>query len=165
MQSMKNPGNDRGQVVIESFKRLSPEIARTEQLVSDNEIVCWETYDPSGKLIGYAFAKDIPEAVADIPGVEDMDRYQVFGIVDPEEYKIIKLDIAIHPEMVKEPWTTDVTEPGFEKQFVGLMVEEVSLSPDGKIDAITDATLSSTWITDGIREKIQEIIKRAKAGP
>jgi uncharacterized protein with FMN-binding domain len=36
------------------------------------------------------------------------------------------------------------------------------LSPDGKIDAITDATLSSTWITDGIRQKVQEIIEKAK---
>jgi hypothetical protein len=57
----------------------------------------------------------------------------------------------------------DVTEPGFEKQFIGLTVEEVNLSPDGKIDAITDATLSSTWITDGIRQKVQEIVEKAKA--
>jgi hypothetical protein len=59
----------------------------------------------------------------------------------------------------------DVTELGFEKQFIGLMVEEVNLSPDGKIDAITDATLSSTWITDGIRGKVEEIIKKAKSKP
>jgi hypothetical protein len=67
--------------------------------------------------------------------------------------------------MAKEPWTMDVTEPGFEKRFIGLMVEEVNLSPDGKIDAITDATLSSTWITDGIRGKVEEIIKKARSKP
>jgi len=150
---------------MEDFKRLLPQIAQMKQFVSDGEIVCWEAYDGSGKLIGFAFAKDIPEAVADIPGVEDMDRYQVFGIVDPKEYKIINLDIAIHPEMTKEPWTMDVTEPGFENRFIGLTVEEVNLSPDGKIDAITDATLSSTWITDGIREKVKEIIQKAKVKP
>jgi hypothetical protein len=150
---------------MERFKRLLPQITEMKQLVSDGEIVCWEAYDESGHLIGFAFVKDIPEAVPDIPGVEDMDRYQVFGIVDPKEYKIINLDIAIHPEMAKEPWSMDVTEPGFEKRFIGLMVEEVNLSPDGKIDAITDATLSSTWITDGIREKVKEIIQRAKAKP
>jgi hypothetical protein len=148
---------------MEDFRRLLPQIAQMRQLVGDGEIVCWEAYDESGELIGYAFAKDIPEAVADIPGAEDMDKYQVFGIIDPKEYKIINLDIAIHPEMVKEPWTMDVTEPGFEKQFIGLMVEEVNLSPDGKIDAITDATLSSTWITDGIRGKVEEIIKKARS--
>ena len=151
--------------MIEDFRRLLPQIAELKQLVSDGEIVCWEAYDGSGKLIGFAFVKDIPEAVADIPGAEDMDRYQVFGIVDPREYKMINLDIAIHPEMTKEPWTMDVAEPAFEKQFMGLMVEEVNLSPDGKIDAITDATLSSTWITDGIRQKVQEIIEKAKAKP
>ena len=148
---------------MEDFKRLLPQIAQMRQLPGDGEIVCWEAYDESGQLIGYAFAKEIPEAVADIPGAEDMDKYQVFGIIDPKEYKIINLDIAIHPEMVKEPWTMEVTEPGFEKQFIGLMAEEVNLSPDGKIDAITDATLSSTWITDGIREKVKEIIKKAEA--
>ena len=150
---------------MENFKRLLPQIAELKQLVSDGEIVCWEAYSASGQLIGYAFAKDIPEAVADIPGVEDMDRYQVFGIIDPKEYRIVNLDIAIHPEMTKEPWTIDVTEPGFENRFIGLTVEEVNLSPDGKIDAITDATLSSTWITDGIRQKVQEIIEKAKAEP
>ena len=150
---------------MESFKRLLPQIAELKQLVNNGEIVCWEAYDRSGQLIGYAFAKEIPEAVADIPGAEDMDRYRVFGIIDPKEYKIINLDITIHPEMTKEPWTIDVTEPGFEKQFIGLRVEEVNLPPDGKIDAITDATLSSTWITDGIREKVKEIIQKAKAKP
>ncbi len=150
---------------MEEFKRLLPQIARMTQVVSDGEILCWEAYDGAGKLIGYAFAKDIPEAVADIPGSEDMDKYRVFGIIDPKEYRMISLDIAIHPEMVKEPWTTDVTEPGFEKQFVGLRVDEINLSPDGKIDAITDATLSSTWITDGIRGKVEEIIKQSKAKP
>ncbi len=150
---------------MEDFKRLLPQIEQIKQLADDGEIVCWEAYDGSGKLIGYAFTKEIPEAVADIPGVEDMDRYRVFGILDPKEYKIINLDIAIHPEMTKEPWTMDVTEPGFEKQFIGLRVEEVNLSPDGKIDAITDATLSSTWITDGIREKVKEIIGKTKGKP
>ena len=148
---------------MENFKRLLPQIAELKQLVSDGEIVCWEAYSVSGQLIGYAFAKDIPEAVADIPGTEDMDKYRVFGIVDPKEYKIIDLDITIHPEMAKEPWTIDVTEPGFENRFIGMTVEEINLSPDGKIDAITDATLSSTWITDGIRQKVQEIIEKAKA--
>ena len=150
---------------MENFKRLLPQIAEMKQLVSGGEIVCWEAYDESDQLIGYAFAKDIPEAIADIPGADEMDRYRVLGIVDPVEYKIINLDIVLHPEMTKEPWTMDVTEPGFEKRFIGLKVEEVNLSPDGKIDAITDATLSVTWITDGIRQKVQEIIEKARAKP
>ena len=151
---------------MEDFKRLLPEIAEMKQLPADGTIGCWEAYDKSGNLIGYAFAKDIPEAVADVPGAEEMDRYRVFGIVDPREFKIIGLDIMIHPEMTGEPWTRDVIEPEFEKRFIGLSVTEINLFPDGKIDAISEATLSSTWVTDGIREKVQEIIKKAieKAG-
>ena len=56
----------------------------------------------------------------------------------------------------------EITEPDIEKQYIGLAVEEIDLSPDGKIDAITDATLSSTWITDAIREKVSDIIGRSK---
>ncbi len=132
------------------------------ELSSGGEIVCWEALDGGGRLIGYAFAKDIPEAVAEIPGADEMDRYQVFGVVDPQEFKILNLEVAMHPEMAKEPWTTEITEPGFGRQFFGLTGEQINLSPDGKIDAITDATLSSTWITTGIRDKVEEIVKRVK---
>ncbi len=132
------------------------------ELSSGGEIVCWEALDSDGRLIGYAFAKDIPEAVAEIPGADEMDRYQVFGIIDPQEFKIVNLEVTMHPEMAKEPWTTEITEPDFGRQFLGLTGEQINLSPDGKIDAITDATLSSTWITTGIRDKVEEIVKRVK---
>jgi len=147
---------------VEDFKRLLPEIAEIRQPVGDGALVCWEAYDSSGNLIGYAFVKDIPETVPDVPGAEDMDRYRVFGIVDPKEFKIINLDITIHPEMTGEPWSLDITEPEFEKRFIGLSVSEMSLVPDGKIDAVSEATLSSTWVTDGIREKVEEIVRETQ---
>lgn len=150
---------------MERFTRLLPEIAQIKPVASDRETIYWEAYDKSGVLIGYVFAADVPEAAADIEETEEMDKYQVLGIVDPKEYKIIALDISIHPEGPEEPWTTDITEPEFESQYIGLTVEEIDLSPDGKIDAITDATLSSTWVTDAIREKIKEIVKRTTATP
>ncbi len=144
------------------FKGLLPEIARLEPFAEAGETNCWEAYDESGRLIAYAFAADVPEVMADLPGVEEMDRYQVFGLVDPKEYKIMNLDIAIHPEIDKEPWTMDVAGPDFEKQFMGLTVKEIDLSPDGKIDAISEATLSSTWLINAIREKVEGIIKTTK---
>jgi hypothetical protein len=147
---------------IERFKQLLPEIAQARPLVSDDEVICWEVYDQSGALLGYAFAADVPETVPDIPGMEEMDKYQVTGIVEPKEYKIIKLDIALHPEGPAEPWDIRITEPDFEKQYLGLTVAEIDLSPDGKIDAITDATFSSTWLTDAIREKVRAMINRTK---
>jgi hypothetical protein len=147
---------------MENFLHLFPEITQTKPVASDGEIICWEAYDQSGVLIGYGFAADVPEAVADVGETQEMDKYQVLGIVDPKEYKIIALDISIHPEGPKEPWTTEITELEFEKQYIGLTVGEIDLSPDGKIDAITDSTLSSTWVTKAIREKVEGIIKQAK---
>ncbi len=149
---------------MEDFKRLMPEIAEIKQPIGDGATVCWEAYDASGKLLGYAFVADVPESVADIPGADEMDRYQIFGIVDPGEFRILRVEIRIHPEMTEEPWTLEVTEPEFEEKFLGLSVEEINLAPDGKIDAVSEATLSSTWIADGVREKVREIIKAAKKG-
>jgi hypothetical protein len=148
---------------MERFKKLLPGIAQIKPLAGDGETVCWEVYDEAGSLLGYAFAMDVPETVPDIPGMEEMDKYQILGIVDPEEYKIISLDISLHPEGPEEPWDIRVTEPEFEGQYIGLTVEEIDLSPEGKIDAITDATLSATWITDALREKITAIIRITKA--
>lgn len=147
---------------MEEFKRLLPQITRIEQLAGDGNILCWEAYEASDRLIGYAFVKDIPETVPDIPGADEMDRYRVFGIIDPVEYKIINLDIVLHPEMNRDPWTLEVIEPDFEKKFIGLSGSEIGLSPDGKIDAVSEATLSSTWITDAIREKVEEIVRKTK---
>ena len=134
-------------------------------MASDGETICWEAYDKLGLLIGYAFAADVPEAVAEVEETQEMDKYRVLGVVDPKEYKIIALDISIHPDGPEEPWATEITEPPFERQYMGLTVEEIDLSPDGKIDAITDSTLSSTWVTNAVREKVQKIIKKAKAKP
>jgi hypothetical protein len=150
---------------MESFARLLPGIAHIKPVASDGETICWEAYDKGGALLGYAFAADVPEAVADVGEMEEMDKYRIIGIVDPREFKIIAVDISIHPEGPEEPWATEITEPEFKGQYIGLTVEEIDLSPDGKIDAITDSTLSSTWVTDAIRERVKEIMKKTTATP
>lgn len=150
---------------MERFKRLLPEIVRIKPLAGAETMNIWEAYDESDSLLGYAFTAIVPEVVPDIPDMEEMDKYQVDGILDPNEYKMINIDISLHPEGPEEPWTMEITEPDFEKQYIGLAVEEIDLSPDGKIDAITDATLSSTWITDAIREKVSDIIGKSKRSP
>ena len=148
---------------MERFRKFLPGIAEIKPLEGEGEKSGWAAYDAAGTLLGYAFVMDVPESVPDIPGMEDMDRYLVSGAVDPKEYRIIGLDISMHPESEKdEPWDITITEAEFEGQYTGLAVEELDLSPDGKIDAITDATLSSTWITDAVREKVREIIERTK---
>lgn len=140
-----------------------PEVSRIKRVATDEETTYWEAYDSSGSLIGYVFAVDVPETAAGMEGTEEMDRYQVLGIVDPKEYKVIALDISIHPEGPEEPWAESITKPEFGKQYIRLTVDEIELSPEGKIDAITEATLSSTWVTDAIRGRIGEIIKHTEA--
>lgn len=52
-----------------------------------------------------------------------------------------------------------ITESTFTDQFKGLSAGEVALRADnGKIDAITGATISSRAVVDAVREKISEII-------
>lgn len=145
---------------MERLKRLLPGIAGIRPLGGEEGLDFWEAYDGSGKLIGYAFAAKVPEVVPDIPDMDEMDVYQVYGVVDPAEHKILNIEISLHPDGPEEPWTMEITEPEFTNQYIGLTVEEIDLSPDGKIDSVTDATLSSTWITDAIRDKVSKILKR-----
>jgi hypothetical protein len=148
---------------MERFKKVLPGIAKIEPMDGDGEAICWKAYDEAGALLGYAFVMDIPESLPDIPGMEEMDKYIVTGVIDPAEYKITALDISLHPEGPPEPWDIRITESEFEGQYIGLTIEEIDLSPDGKIDAITDASLSSTWITDALRERVREIVSKAQA--
>lgn len=145
------------------FKGLLPDTVRLEPFCGDESIELWEARDESDALVGYAFSTEVPEVVPDIPGMDEMDRYLVAGMVDPQECRIVSIEISLHPDSAGEPWTTEIAAPEFQKQYIGLSVEQIDLSPDGKIDAITDATLSSTWITDTIRKRVAQIVDRVKA--
>ena len=148
---------------MEIFKNWFPKLSSIKKITDKEEIICWEIYDEVDNLIGYGFVKDVPEGLENIPGMEEMDRYRIYGAIDPKNYRITQIDITLHPEMNKEPWSEDLINEEFEKRFIGLSCEEINLSPDGKIDAITEATLSSTWLIDGIRSKVEEIIKKTKS--
>lgn len=137
-----------------------PEVARIEPLAGSEGLDFWKAYDAAGDLLGYAFAAKVPETIPDIPGMDEMDRYFVNGMVDPKDHTIINIEIVLDPEGPEDPWTMEILEPAFSRQYGGLTVEEIDLSPDGKIDAITDATLSSTWVTNAIRDKVSEILTK-----
>jgi FMN-binding domain len=143
----------------DTFKRLLPEVARIEPLAGSEGLDFWNAYDAAGGLLGYAFTANVPETIPDIPGMDEMDRYFVNGMVDPKDHTIINIEILLDPEGPEEPWTMEIIEPAFTGQYVGLTVEEIDLSPDGKIDAITDATLSSNWVTTAVRDKVSDILR------
>lgn len=60
---------------------------------------------------------------------------------------------------------TRIEEDDFTGQFKGLALQDIGLSKDGgKIDAITNATISSKAVTDALRGQMEEIIGIIKNG-
>lgn len=145
---------------MDRFKTLIPQLGRIEPLGGEGQTNCWEAYDKAGGLIGYAFAAVAPEAAADAAELEDMDRYAIVGLVSSGDYKVIALDVSLAPGSSDNPWDPRITGPEFENQYVGLTAEEIRLSPEGRIDAISDATLSSRWVTEAVHQRVKDIIER-----
>ena len=147
-------------LMLERFQQILPEIARIKRVAEDGETVYWEAYDESGALIGFAFYLEVPESQPDLPDIEEFDKYEVLGIVNLD-CKIVTLDIAPHPDGPKDMWAGAVVESKFKEQFLELSAEEVKLSPEGKIDAVAEGTISSTLVTNAIRGKLDEISEGA----
>jgi len=88
--------------------------------------------------------------------------------IDPAGEKITGVRIAEHTETpglganIVQVRTGD-DEPWFLRQFGGLAVDEIALKPAGAIDAITAATISSTAVTDAVREGFEEFVKAGTA--
>ncbi len=110
-----------------------------------NEIVYYEAYNEGGKLIGYTF-------VAEKEGFKG--PIEIVGGVDLN-YKVTAIMVIKHTET--PGLGAKIATPGFQGQFSGVSVEELNLSPEGKIDAVTGATISSQAVVDAIREKVTEI--------
>lgn len=151
-------------LMLERFQQILPEIARIKRVAEDGETVYWEAYDESGALIGFAFYLEVPESQPDLADIEEFDKYEVLGIANLE-LKIVTLDIAPHPEGPKDMWAGAVVESKFKEQFLELSAEEVKLSPEGKIDAVAEGTISSTLVTNAIRGKLDEISEGAAGAP
>lgn len=132
----------------EKFLRLLPQAAEFKAVVKDEKVIYYEAYDKAGLLIGYAF---VTKAYG------PTDRLEVVGIVDLD-YKVAAIDVERIPGT--EVFNPLIEEPEFENEFVGLSVEELYLSPEGKVDAVTGATISSDAVTDAVRKKVEEIMQR-----
>lgn len=144
-------------LMIDRFKKLLPEIARIKRVVASEGGVYWEVYNDSGAKLGYAFCEKVPDSALDIPEAEEFDTYEVFGIVDLD-YKVAALRIVQHPDHPGDLWAEKIVEPEFGRQYLGLASDEIQLSPEGRIDGITEATISSRLITDTIKNKVEEIM-------
>lgn len=140
----------------EIFTQLVPEASSFKPVIgAENIPIYFEIYDSAGKLIGFAFYIEEVKSIS--------DKYKIWGALDLD-YKILSIKIeakAIMPG--EEPWFKKDDLSRFMDEFRGLSVDEIKLSEeDGKVDAITGATLSSRLITDTIRSKVKEVIETRK---
>jgi len=70
-------------------------------------------------------------------------------------------DVAVLSHTETPGLGSKITEKAFTAQFIGLGTDEIALSKDnGKIDAITGATISSRAATEAIQEKMIETVER-----
>jgi len=70
-------------------------------------------------------------------------------------------DVAVLSHTETPGLGSKITEEAFTAQFIGLGTDEIVLSKDnGKIDAITGATISSRAVTEAIQEKMIETVER-----
>lgn len=134
--------------LAERFKKLLPEAHSFLPIIKDGKIVYYEIYDVKGNLIAYGF-----HTRAYAP----TDRLQIFGIVDLN-YRIRTIDID-RIESGARLHNEQIIEPEFEDRLVGLSVEELALSPEGKVDAISGATLSSSAVIEATRNAIRGILE------
>lgn len=144
----------------DKFKELMPDVERIKK-ISDQESGkgYWEIYNEQGNMIALAFYLEVPETPPESDEAAEFDKYEVWGITSPElEMKI--LEIEPHPDGPENLWAEGVTEPEYAGQFLGLTTDDMRLSPVGKIDAVTDGTISSKLLAEAIRTHLEFMANR-----
>ena len=134
--------------VAQKVKRLLPDAADFKPVGKDGIVIYYEAFDKVGMVIGYAF---VTRAYA------PTDRLEIVGVVNLD-YEVLAIDVEPLPRY-PELHDATITQPAFEDEFAGLSAKDLNLSPKGKIDAITGATVSSDAVTEAVRDKLQEIMQ------
>jgi len=130
----------------EKFQELLPGSSIFIPVTKNDEIVYYKALSTDGSLLGYVF-----ETKAYGP----TDILIVYGAIDPL-LKVIAIDVDKAPEATYL-FNPDIATPEFEDQFKGLGVDDLALKPEGKIDAVTGATLSSGAVAEVVKAKIELI--------
>ncbi|HIH36459.1 MAG TPA: FMN-binding protein [Methanocellales archaeon] len=125
--------------------RIMPDAATFTPVGGEEEPVYYEAYDDAGNLVGYVFfvEKQGSQGLILLAGAIDLD------------YNVLVITVVRHSETAG--LGAKIKETAFRDQFLGLSVADLHLSPEGKIDAITGATISSQAVVDAMRTKIGEI--------
>lgn len=125
--------------------RVMPDVAEFTPVGGEEQPIYYEAYDDAGNLVGYAFfvEKEGCQGPILLAGAIDLD------------YNVIAIKVVRHSET--PGLGARIKETAFQSQLIGLSTGDLYLSPEGKVDAITGATISSTAVVDAMRNKIEEI--------
>lgn len=136
----------------QKFQSLLPNASKFYPVMKNDEVLYYRAYSSDDKLVGYAFETKV---------YAPTERFLVYVAVDPS-FKIIAIDVEQAPDSMTM-MNPRILTSDFENQFIGLSANDLALSPEGKIDAVTGATISSGAIVDAVKNTIIEIMQREKA--
>jgi len=136
----------------QKFQALLPNASKFYPVMKNDEVLYYRAYSSDYKLLGYAFETKV---------YAPTDRFLVYVAVDPS-FKIVAIDVEQAPDSMTM-MNPRILTSDFENQFIGLSANDLALSPEGKIDAVTGATISSGAIVDAVKKVIIEIMQREKA--
>jgi electron transport complex protein RnfG len=123
-----------------------PDAAKFKAVTVDDKVLYYEAYDSSGSHIGYGF-------IAEIMGAQDV--MEIAGGMDPD---LKMTGFTIIKQKDTPGYGEKIEVPEFNGSFVGVGPEGLALSSKGgQIDGISGATLSSTAVTVGVRELVEQI--------
>lgn len=146
-------------LAIDRFKQLNPSINSIKITKDDyDKIVGWTLLDEGGEVIGYGFSLKVPEQTLEIPDAEEFDSYVVTGILSLD-HVLLDLSVEVHEDYENPVWAEGVLEDDYIQQYIGLTAGSVKLSPNGKIDAISESTVSCAAITESVRNRMEAIKK------
>jgi hypothetical protein len=138
------------------FKLLMPQVASIKRYAPDGSTIFWKIFDESGQCLGYAFYVKVPETNDPSLDIAEFDIYEVLCILD-FDYRVAALDICAHPEGPERLWAQGIIEDEFKAQYMERSAQDIHLSPEGSIDAVSDGTISSQLVTTAIRERVLQI--------
>jgi electron transport complex protein RnfG len=131
----------------ESLKEVIPEGERFEAVKSGDNIIYYNAYDKSGKLVGVAFK-------ASGKGYSSTIETMVGMLKDGTITNIKVLSQNETPGL-----GAAVAEPDFASQFAHKNVQNLN-----EVQAITGATISSDAVIDSVKKKAEEIKALVKDG-
>jgi Na+-translocating ferredoxin:NAD+ oxidoreductase RnfG subunit len=123
----------------QKFQALLPNASKFYPVMKNDVVLYYRAYSSDNKLVGYSFETKV---------YAPTDRFLVYVAVDPS-FKIVAIDVEQAPDSITM-MNPRILTSDFENQFIGLSANDLALSPEGKIDAVTGATISSGAIYDNL---------------